>query len=183
VAAEYKFSRDVARPARRLGAGPAGRRALMDCPCTPAARYASCCRPYHRGEGEPPDAETLMRSRYSAFALGEIEYLWRTLHPTHEDRSRPVEEVLRELRQATRKFKYRGLSILDRSPPDAAGLAQVLFLARVFESGKDRSFVERSDFRLDGSGWRYVGGVLRPAAVCELETLRLDNFLARATGC
>ena len=117
-----------------------------------------------------------MRSRYSAFALGEVLYLWRTLHPAHEDRARPEDEVLRELRATARRFKYRGLRILDCSAPDGSGLAQVLFLARLFESGKDCSFVERSDFRQDGASWRYLSGVMRPAAACELETLRLENF-------
>ena len=35
---------------------------------------------------EAPDAERLMRSRYSAFALREVAYLWKTLHPDHPDR-------------------------------------------------------------------------------------------------
>jgi SEC-C motif domain protein len=50
--------------------------------------------------------------------------------------------------------------VLDRLTPDERGVAQVLFFAKVFERGKDRSFVERSDFRHDGAGWRYVSGVL-----------------------
>ena len=58
-------------------------------------------------------------------------------------------------------FQYPGLVVMDRRAPDEQGVAQVLFFAKVFERGKDRSFVERSDFRHDGTGWRYVSGVLR----------------------
>jgi SEC-C motif-containing protein len=102
-----------------------------------------------------------MRSRYSAFALREVAYLWKTMHPEHPDRARPEAEALRELRAMTQSHQFPGLVVLDRRPPDERGVAQVLFFAKVFERGKDRSFVERSDFRHDGTGWRYVSGVLR----------------------
>jgi SEC-C motif domain protein len=131
------------------------------CPCSSGLRYSQCCAPYHRGQAEPPDAEALMRSRYSAFALREVAYLWKTLHPEHPDRARPEADMLRELRTSAQSHQYPGLVVMDRRPPDGQGVAQVLFFAKVFERGKDRSFVERSDFRHDGTGWRYVSGVLR----------------------
>ncbi len=64
----------------------------------------------------------------------------------------------------TQSHQFPGLVVMDRRPPDEHGVAQVLFFAKVFEKGKDRSFVERSDFRHDGTGWRYLSGVgFRPA--------------------
>lgn len=51
-----------------------------DCPCG-GGRYADCCAPYLRRESWPPTAEKLMRSRYTAFALGDAEHLLRTWHP------------------------------------------------------------------------------------------------------
>ncbi|HEX8434907.1 YchJ family protein [Archangium sp.] len=149
------------------------------CPCTSGLRYRQCCARYHKGEAEAPDAEALMRSRYSAFALGEVEYLWRTLHPEHPDRARPKDELLRELRAVARGHKYPRLHVLDRwQPPDTTGTALVLFHARVFETGKDRSFVERSEFRHDGTGWRYLAGEgLAPSALpVPPESLTLANF-------
>jgi len=117
-----------------------------------------------------------MRSRYSAFALKEVDYLWRTLHPQHPDRSRPEEEVKRELRQSASTFKYTGLRILDAEGPDAGGRARVLFHARLFEKGKDRSFLEASLFLHDGTGWRYVSGVPRSAPGPVPEGLGLRDF-------
>lgn len=134
-----------------------------DCPCGSGRRYDACCRPFHRGEREPPDAEALMRSRYAAFAKNDAAYVWRTLHPEHEDRRRGEAEVLPQIRATARALRYMGLSILDRRAPDDEGLAQVLFLARVFEKGQDRSFVELSDFLHDGEGWRYLRGETLPA--------------------
>lgn len=49
------------------------------CPCGGGA-YRSCCGPLHRGNQRAKTAEQLMRSRYSAFARGEIDYLLAT-HP------------------------------------------------------------------------------------------------------
>ncbi|MFP2925190.1 YchJ family protein [Pyxidicoccus sp. 3LG] len=129
------------------------------CPCSSGLRYRECCAPFHKGEAEPPDAERLMRSRYSAFAQRDAAYLWKTLHPDHPYRSRPQDEVLRELRAFAQGHQFPKLVVMDRRPPDEAGTAQVLFFAKVFEKGKEQSFVERSDFRHDGTGWRYLSGV------------------------
>lgn len=105
-----------------------------------------------------------MRSRYAAFAKKEAGYLWRTLHPDHEDRRRTEAEVVRGIKASAAAHRYMGLEILDRTGPDADGIAQVLFLARVFEKGRDRSFVELSDFAHDGEGWRYLRGKVTPVA-------------------
>ncbi|KFE69007.1 hypothetical protein DB31_6909 [Hyalangium minutum] len=102
-----------------------------------------------------------MRSRYSAFAMREVAWLWKSLHPDHPDRKRPEAEASRELRTYLQTHQFPGLVVMDRRPPDEQGVAQVLFFAKVFEKGKDRSFVERSDFRHDGTGWRYHSGVLK----------------------
>jgi SEC-C motif-containing protein len=51
------------------------------CPCGSGAAYAQCCRPLHRGEARAGSAEQLMRSRFSAFAVGDAAYLLRSWHP------------------------------------------------------------------------------------------------------
>jgi SEC-C motif-containing protein len=51
------------------------------CPCLSGEVYGECCGPYHRGEAQAPTAERLMRSRYSAFAVGDADYLLDTWHP------------------------------------------------------------------------------------------------------
>jgi SEC-C motif domain protein len=99
-----------------------------------------------------------MRSRYAAFALKEVDYLWRTLHRDHRDRARLAEDVLRELRDACSANRYMGLRILETEEADAHGVARVMFAARVFRKGCDLSFVERSEFLHDGEGWRYLRG-------------------------
>ena len=150
------------------------------CPCRSGKPYKACCEPFHRGAREAPDAEALMRSRFAAFAKKEAAYLWRTLHPDHEDRQRPEAEVLRALHASAGTFRYAGLAILDTRPPGEDGIAQVLFLARLFEGSNDRSFVELSDFAHDGEGWRYLRGTLRPARAIPGDPMRLTIDAFRA---
>jgi SEC-C motif-containing protein len=141
------------------------------CPCTSGRAYADCCGPLHRGEREAETPEALMRSRFAAFALGDARYLWRTLHPDHEDRALPEDVELRALRDACRALRYMRLTILDAQGD------RVLFLARVFEKGKDRSFVELSLFARDTAGWRYVSGEARDAASAgDAGSLTIDGF-------
>jgi SEC-C motif domain protein len=144
---------------------------MKACPCTSGRAYAACCAPFHSGEREAETPAALMRSRFAAFALRDAEYLWRTVHPEHEDRAHAKAEVLRSLREAARAHRYMRLTILD-----AQG-AEVLFFAAVFERGKDRSFVELSSFAHDGTGWRYLAGEMRSARdLVGIETLTIASF-------
>ena len=47
-----------------------------DCPCCSGTPYADCCEPVIRGRRQAATAAELMRSRYSAYALGEIEWIY-----------------------------------------------------------------------------------------------------------
>ncbi|MFO0626101.1 MAG: YchJ family metal-binding protein [Polyangiales bacterium] len=145
------------------------------CPCTSGEPYARCCGPYHLGAAEADTPTALMRSRFAAFARADVNYLYRTLHPDHPDRAAPEAQVRRALAESARSHRYMGLTILDARGPDAEGVAQVLFHARIFEKGRERSFTECSDFVQDGVGWRYLRGVLRPGAPV---VTRIDAFLA-----
>jgi SEC-C motif-containing protein len=112
--------------------------------------------PFHRGEREAATAVELMRSRFSAFAVGAIDHLVRTLHPDHADASVPQPTLRSTLLAASRAYKYTGLSI--EAHVERGDEAEVAFVAKVFQSGIDHSFRERSLFRRTESGWRYVSG-------------------------
>ena len=51
------------------------------CPCLSGDAYGTCCEPCHLGAEQAPTATRLMRSRYSAFAVGDAAYLLSTWHP------------------------------------------------------------------------------------------------------
>lgn len=116
-----------------------------DCPCG-GGRYADCCAPYLRREAWPPTAETLMRSRYTAFALTDAEYLLRTWHP--RTRPEPLELDDRE---------WTGLDIVDRvdgGPDDMMGI--VGFVAHFHLDGRGGALTERSAFVRRGARWVYL---------------------------
>jgi len=153
------------------------------CPCTSGKSYGDCCAPFHRGEREPDDAPTLVRARYAAFALGEIEFLWRTLHDDHPDRVKHGrEKTLSTLRIASGALKYMGLSLLDARASDEHGFSQVLYLARIFKKGTNVSFIELADFFHDGKGHRYRSGKTLDASMDDPTHLTIELFAARATA-
>ena len=47
-------------------------RANDTCPCGTKRKYDDCCGKYHVGVEKPPTAESTMRSRFSAYALGKV---------------------------------------------------------------------------------------------------------------
>ncbi|MBO1750366.1 SEC-C domain-containing protein [Actinotalea sp. BY-33] len=65
------------------------------CPCLSGETYGECCGPLHRQAVTAPTAVQLMRSRYSAFALGDAEHLARTWHSSTRP---PVVDVDPEVR-------------------------------------------------------------------------------------
>jgi SEC-C motif domain protein len=121
-----------------------------------------------------------MRSRFAAYALGLGSYLVRTLASTHPDSSLPQSELERTLSRVKERQRFTGLRILHASSSAARG--EVLFFARIFEKGQDRSFAELSDFTHDGVGWRYADGILVPRACLPLaiDTLTVASFLSLA---
>ena len=123
------------------------------CPCGSGVPYTQCCAPYHTGTATAPTAEALMRSRYTAFALGRSDYLLATWHPD----TRPESLTL----TSEDSIKWLGLQVKRHqvtSPNDAI----VEFVARYkFAnnlSGKAERLHEISQFNLIDGRWYYVDG-------------------------
>lgn len=128
--------------------------AFKECPCGSGAPYAACCRPLH--DGEPAGtAEQLMRSRYSAYAVGHLDHVFRTWHP----RTRPS-----DLSPAP-GLTWLGLEVLgtvDGGPADDSG--EVEFRARFRAPDGEHVLHERSRFQRRAGRWVYVDGEIDPAA-------------------
>ena len=86
------------------------------CPCGLGDDYAACCGRLHGG-APAATAEALMRSRYSAFAVGDADYLLRTWHPSSRPRELVLEPDLQWTRLAVLETQDGGLF-------DAAGTVQ-----------------------------------------------------------
>ncbi|WP_374509672.1 YchJ family protein [Niveibacterium sp.] len=120
----------------------------LDCPCG-GGRYAACCERWHAGEAAP-DAEALMRSRYSAFALGLTDYLLATWHPD----TRPATLDLDE----SPAPKWIGLQVLAHQAEGDS--AQVEFIARYKIGGRAHRLHENSRFLRRDGRWYYVDGII-----------------------
>ena len=121
-----------------------------------------------------------MRSRWSAFALGRGEWLFDTLASSHPDRAAPRDGAVRELSRVRDRQRFMKLTILHASASGDDG--EVLFVARIFEKGRDCSFAELSHFTREDSEWRYASGILVPGEDLpdDLSTLTRDGFLELA---
>ena len=122
-----------------------------------------------------------MRSRWSAFAVGRGDYLFDTLASSHPDRAAPREAAVRELSRTRERQRFLRLSVLHTSSSGDEG--EVLFVARIFEKGVDRSFAELSRFTREDGAWRYESGVLVPGDRLPEDTSAMsrEDFLALAS--
>ncbi|SFW88064.1 YchJ family protein [Amycolatopsis australiensis] len=117
------------------------------CPCGLAASYDACCGRFHDGGVAAPTAELLMRSRFSAFAVGDAGYLLRTWHPGTRPRRLSLDP----------QQEWTWLEILGRT---GGGLLHtegtVRFRAHYRHHGRDGFLEENSRFRRDGGQWVYL---------------------------
>ncbi len=132
------------------------RRSSALCVCGSGESYAKCCGPYHRGEAIPETARELMRSRYSAYARGLVDYIVETTDPEGDAWQEPVVQWREEIAEFGRNMVFLGVEIVGgESDGDRA---TVTFLAKLERRGRDVSFEEKSQFvRRDGR-WLYSCG-------------------------
>lgn len=121
---------------------------VAHCPCESGRSVEACCGQYHAGK-VAPDAERLMRSRYSAFVLGLEDYLLATWHPD----TRPAELEL----DATPSPQWLGLTIKSHTRLDD-NHATVEFIARYKLNGRAFKLHESSHFERVDERWFYVDG-------------------------
>ena len=126
------------------------------CPCGrtdpkgQALAYADCCGPAPGGERPAPDAETLMRSRYSAFVRGDVPYLLATWHASTRPASLELEAGAQWLGLEIKAHRITG-----------ADTAEVEFVARFRVAGRAVRQHELSRFVREHGLWFYIDGDVR----------------------
>lgn len=123
------------------------------CPCCSGNPYQECCQPFHEGTDIAQKAEQLMRSRFSAFALGLTDYL----KMTWADDTCPTDLEIDE------NIKWINLHINGRKKgrkKDQEGW--VTFIASYEINGAQGTLHEKSYFiRDENNHWRYVDGEIK----------------------
>jgi SEC-C motif domain protein len=125
------------------------------CPCLSGETYPDCCGRFHAGLADAPTAEALMRSRYTAFAVGDVGYLRRTWHADTRPARLHLDADLRWTRLDVLEVRAGG-------PFDTEGTVE--FRAHHRVDGARGSQHEVSRFVREGGRWLYVGPVGAAAA-------------------
>lgn len=133
---------------------------MSQCPCGHAKDFSECCEPLHAGTRTALTAEELMRSRYSAFVKGAVDYIIETNHAdTRQEINRD------EVEQWSKASEWKGLEILKTESgleQDDSGMVE--FRAKYSVEGKPVVHHEKGDFQKVDGRWYFLDGeIIREA--------------------
>ncbi|KPI30311.1 UPF0225 protein ychJ [Actinobacteria bacterium OV450] len=121
---------------------------VLPCPCGLPAPYPECCGRFHSGAQQAPTAELLMRSRFSAFSVGDTAYLLRSWHPSTRPGRLDLDPGQRWERLEILATERGGMFETEGS---------VEFRAYYREGRHSGSLHEHSAFTREAGAWVYVG--------------------------
>ena len=126
----------------------------LACPCGSGDSFNRCCESAIEGGQPAKTAEQLMRSRYSAFALGMSDYLIDTTHPDYRQGM-----TINELEQQHAETTWRRLTIVKtEAGREHDTLGRVAFIAEFSVDGKIAQLQEDSRFERIQGHWYYLDG-------------------------
>lgn len=138
-------------PTRSYLASIGGERMSPTCPCGSGQSLADCCARYHNGS-LPESAEHLMRSRYSAYVLGLIDYLVSSTLPVQQaqlDRA--------SMSAWSSQSHWLGLEVQNHQPlAGKPAHALVSFIAHWQDQDGEQSQHERSAFVQVAQRWYFI---------------------------
>ncbi|MRN37714.1 SEC-C motif-containing protein [Neisseria sp. N95_16] len=124
---------------------------MQICPCQSQRAYADCCQPFHAQQKLPVTAEELMRSRYSAYTLQNIDYIVQTTVPSQQKLLDTADMLA-----WSRETDWQGLDVLKHIPNIGKNHAQVEFIAHFQGAGEAQHHHELSAFvKIDGR-WYFI---------------------------
>lgn len=125
------------------------------CPCGLNNTYDNCCEIIHLDVSKATTAESLMRSRFTAFTKGMGDYLLLS----HHSSTRPIDQMPQIVKWAN-SVEWKNLQILevtDGEYEDSSGT--VKFKANYLQSKKPDFILENSQFVRENEHWVYLGFV------------------------
>ena len=129
---------------------------MQTCPCGQDRPLEACCGPFLEGQSQPETAEQLMRSRFSAYATGNIDYICET-------EENPNRDTIENWARSTSFKLLRVLSTEKGGEQDEVGT--VTFEADFETQGQTGTHRETSQFcKLEGR-WVFVRGQHNPVRV------------------
>lgn len=126
------------------------------CPCGSLKKYKKCCKQFHDKISIPKYALELMKSRYSAYAVSNSNYIINTTHQNNPDYTTDTASWNEDILLFCKHTKFEKLEILDFI--DDENESFVTFKATLIQDKKDVSFIEKSRFLKVNDKWFYVDG-------------------------
>lgn len=125
----------------------------MKCPCGSGNSLSSCCGPYLEGKKDPPTPEKLMRSRYTAYTQGNLDYIEKTMRG----------EALQRFDQSNaeknaKRTEWLKLDVLFSEEEGDIGTVQFIATFRI--AGEEHFMHEISSFEKVSGKWYYTKGTL-----------------------
>ncbi|WP_180057664.1 YchJ family protein [Acinetobacter sp. YH12227] len=121
-----------------------------DCPCG-QGNYANCCQPLHLGVAIAATAEQLMRSRYSAFAQHEIDYIVQT---TAKGQQQALDVAA--IRDWSESNQWLKLEVVQAQEKLDKNHAQVEFKAHYHDGQQEQEHHEISHFVKYAGAWYFL---------------------------
>lgn len=121
------------------------------CPCCSNENYLDCCGRFIMQKQVPATPEELMRSRYTAYALANMDYIEKTMKPPASNNFNK-----RDASKRAKKIKWVKLEVLNTSGIEL-NKGFVEFIAYFYDK-KLKAIHELSEFHQDNGQWYYVDG-------------------------
>ncbi|HJO92956.1 MAG TPA: YchJ family metal-binding protein [Victivallales bacterium] len=128
----------------------------LKCPCGSGNDYNNCCGKFHNTKSFPETAEELMRSRYSAFSKGLVDYLTITFHP--DVRTKPDNRLSQAQVEQSTWLKLEIIKTSHGKKSDKTG--KVEFRAYYINDTKVSIHHELSRFKKHNGIWYYIDGII-----------------------
>lgn len=121
------------------------------CPCGSKKAFKDCCGLYIEHKKTAPNAEALMRSRYTAYTLSDEDYLLSTWHPS----TRPMNLGLAD--RSSQQWQQLNILFTEQGQNmDSQGV--VAFIASYIENSVSQHLCEKSRFEKINGCWFYLDG-------------------------
>jgi SEC-C motif-containing protein len=120
----------------------------MLCPCCSEKTYENCCKPLIMGTQKAKSAQSMMRSRYTAYTQSNIDYIVKTM------RGKPLQGYnKKEAKRWTENAQWQKLEIISSSE------TEVEFKAHFLWDNEPHTIHEHSLFKFNKGQWYYIGTV------------------------
>jgi len=127
----------------------------MNCYCCSGRIFEDCCQPFISGARKPATAEELMRSRYSAYAAVEVDYILRTTHPSVRKFHEP-----QEIERWAKTSRWQKLEIISTTKGNSTDKHGTVEFKAYFLDADNQPQIhhEHSNFRKELGKWFFVDG-------------------------